>query len=396
MLLLISVALAFLAASTGARLVPDTSSKSPRHDLKGSFRWTSISTNDILDSSSVITTAAANDDVWAISVARGTKLLSGMRSSDASAAALYNLGTTAESPFDGDLHTKLEEWGYADNTPAMQKLHDPECNMASATGHMLSKAFADLGMQTASKGKGGPNTCFQIEHFDGPATIRNEDGSLPEKKEQYYMNCGTKYRVTGAEHTIGVNAASGAIFALNRKGAAKAAQGLWRKKPQVKELPHIRSSSDISWALWVRAVRNTPGARPQDIKYLCNMMIINKETNQLIKRAMQTLTSPLEGPIGWPGHDFSMDTEAGKALLGSPVGRWAGYFLMQHKRQLGGDKYIEKVRVFKSEKEGSWPYFVFYVAGFESTGSVMKGEELKDSKLAKGPARVHRGSRAKL
>lgn len=51
-----------------------------------------------------------------------------------------------------------------------------------------------------------------------------------------------------------------------------------------------------------------------------------------------------------------MDSDAGKALLGSPGERWAGYFLMQHKRQLGGSKFISKIRVFKSEKEGSLPY----------------------------------------
>jgi hypothetical protein len=90
-------------------------------------------------------------------------------------------------------------------------------------------------------------------------------------------------------------------------------------------------------------------------------MIINKETNQHITRALGTLNPPKEDVEVWPGHDFDMKTDAGKALLGSPVGRWAGYFLMQHKRQLGGSKWISKVKVFKSEKGGSWPYFLFYV-----------------------------------
>ena len=92
-------------------------------------------------------------------------------------------------------------------------------------------------------------------------------------------------------------------------------------------------------------------------------MIINKETNQHVNRALQTLSPSKEEVEGRPGHEFSMESKAGKALLGSPVGRWASYFLMQHKRQLGGNKYIEKVRVLESEKEGSWPYFLFYVAG---------------------------------
>lgn len=84
-------------------------------------------------------------------------------------------------------------------------------------------------------------------------------------------------------------------------------------------------------------------------------MVINRETNQHIKKALLELTPPEEDTKGLPGHEWSMDSDAGKALLGAPVGRWAGYFLMQHKRQLDGNKFISKVRVFKSEKEGSWP-----------------------------------------
>lgn len=73
-----------------------------------------------------------------------------------------------------------------------------------------------------------------------------------------------------------------------------------------------------------------------------------------------------------------MDGPAGQALLGSPVGRRAGYFLMRHKRQLGGSRWIEKVRVFKSGKEGSLPYLLFYVNELaEGTKSDNVGGEVK-------------------
>jgi hypothetical protein len=48
-------------------------------------------------------------------------------------------------------------------------------------------------------------------------------------------------------------------------------------------------------------------------------------------------------------------------MPGSPVGRWAGYLLLQHKDQLGGNRYIEKVRLFKPPR-ASLPYLLFYVA----------------------------------
>lgn len=93
------------------------------------------------------------------------------------------------------------------------------------------------------------------------------------------------------------------------------------------------------------------------------MMSINTETNRHIKHALATLNLPREEVERWPGTEFNMDTEAGRALLGSQVGRWAGYFLMQHKQKPGGSKWIEKVILFKSEKDGSLPYLLFIVAG---------------------------------
>ncbi|KAH3906715.1 hypothetical protein HBI56_228980 [Parastagonospora nodorum] len=253
-----------------------------------------------------------------------------MKADNKTAAALFGLGETAESPYDGDLHDTLVAWGYHDNTEAMQKKHDDECD------------------------------CFQIKHFDSPAVMLNEDGSRPEKANQYYKApCGTTMRVKDAAHAVGVNGIGGAVIAMGIVSPAKAAAGLWCRDRKPEELPHIRSFSDISWAFWNRAA----AGNIQGIHYFMATMVINRETNQRINKALSELTPPEEDTKGWQGHEFGMDSDAGKALLGAPVGRWAGYFLIQHKRQLGGNRFISKVRVFKSEKEGSWPYMLFYVDG---------------------------------
>jgi hypothetical protein len=138
---------------------------------------------------------------------------------------------------------------------------------------------------------------------------------------------------------------------------AKAAKSLWRRTPNAEELPHIRSFSDITWAFWNRAA----AGNIQNIKYFFVTTIINTETNRHIRKALKTLTPPKTEADLWPGTDFDMETDAGKALLGSPVGRWVGYFLMQHQRQLDGNKFISKVRLFKSDKPGSLAFFLFYV-----------------------------------
>jgi hypothetical protein len=138
---------------------------------------------------------------------------------------------------------------------------------------------------------------------------------------------------------------------------AKTAKSLWRRIPNAEELPHIRSFSDITWAFWNRAA----AGKIQNIKYFFVTTIINTETNRHIRKALKTLTPPKTEADLWPGTDFDMETDAGKALLGSPVGRWVGYFLMQHQRQLDGNKFISKVRLFKSDKPESLAFFLFYV-----------------------------------
>lgn len=170
-------------------------------------------------------TSWATEDAWTLSVQQGAKLLQGTKADDKAAATLYGLGETVESPYDGDLHDTVVSWGYNDNTAAMQKKHDEECDMGNV--NKLKKCFDELGLGTKSKGQGGSNQCFQIEHFDSPAVILNEDGSRPEKANQYYKApCGTIMRVTDAAHAVGVNGIGGTVIAMNIVSPAKAAAGL--------------------------------------------------------------------------------------------------------------------------------------------------------------------------
>jgi hypothetical protein len=69
------------------------------------------------------------------------------------------------------------------------------------------------------------------------------------------------------------------------------------------------------------------------------------------------------------------------------VGRWAGYLLLQHKDQLGGNRYIEKVRLFKPPG-ASLPYLLFYVAKEPAAGQAslteVEVQAEKDSLLLAG------------
>lgn len=99
---------------------------------------------------------------------------------------------------------------------------------------------------------------------------------------------------------------------MNTVSAAHGAERLWGRKPTADELPAIRSLSDIAWAFWNRGA----AGNLQNIKYFFVTIIINHETNQLIEIAHRKLDPPKSAPGGWPGTEFSMDSEAGQAILG--------------------------------------------------------------------------------
>lgn len=65
---------------------------------------------------------------------------------------------------------------------------------------------------------------------------------------------------------------------------------------------------------------------------MLNSPVENTASQFLIKRALDNKQGALET---WPGMEFNMETDEGKAILGSPNGYGIPYFLITHKNQLG-------------------------------------------------------------
>ncbi|KAI8934288.1 hypothetical protein NX059_009028 [Plenodomus lindquistii] len=294
---------------------------------------------------------------WEKAVNNGRTLYNAMRSKDSIARWFYKdypeFAETVQSPFDGDLREELKMWGYNDNDELSKKI-DKDCDMDAY--HHIKVAFDELGLDTRAKKDGGPNVGFRIDHQDGPAIKRKDDGRLPGDANQYYDVCGKQYRATTGTFEFIVNP-GGMVALMNVRAPSYAAGVEWGHKPTTAELPQIRAISDLAWGMWNRA---GPSDK-KDIKYFMVTQILNPTTRELITAAYKTLDTAQNQDKLWPGVEFSMESEGGQALLGSPVGRWAGYFLMQHKTQLGGNRFISKVRVFKNEESGSLAYLCFYV-----------------------------------
>jgi len=70
-------------------------------------------------------------------------------------------------------------------------------------------------------------------------------------------------------------------------------------------------------------------------------------------------------------YSVKVSLEMTDSVQGSPVGRWAGYFLLQHKNKLGGNRFFSKVRVFLPPG-ASMPYLVFYVDPTPAEHAVVK------------------------
>lgn len=60
---------------------------------------------------------------------------------------------------------------------------------------------------------------------------------------------------------------------------------------------------------------------------------------------------------------------------------------MQHKKQLGGNKFISKVRVFRPD-QGSLPYMLFYADGLEPEPSPSPQEE-SQARATREAADIH-------
>lgn len=84
-----------------------------------------------------------------------------------------------------------------------------------------------------------------------------------------------------------------------------------------------------SWAFWNRAHKDNTGL--DNIQKFHVHCVVNKDTLRLVNMALKTYqvpdgdTRPTRLPK-WPGLVFDIETNEGKAMLGSPNGIAAGYF----------------------------------------------------------------------
>jgi len=194
--------------------------------------------------------------------------------------------------------------------------------------------LAGLDLDTRTIQEHGNNRCLQLEH-GVEVTVD-----------------GTKYTPTIAYFTTVFNPTEGVIIAWGSYGARYQGSKL---KPLITVLPKLRSWSDIAWLQWSEIA----GKNAKNLRYVFHSPVTNTEARWLINRAFQLSGQELKT---WPGVDFDIATDEGKALLSSPNGAGVAYLLFAHKRHLGR-KTISKVTVFADDgkKQPRPPSLVYHI-----------------------------------
>jgi len=145
------------------------------------------------------------------------------------------------------------------------------------------------------------------------------------------------------------------------------------------DLIPIRQWSDVvflDYQTLTRAQQQSPESM-QKLRYVFRLRITNGATLGIIE-AVLGVTSWRETVREWPGDWFGMDTDKGKALLGTPNGRGVAWLLAQHKKQLGR-KVVSGVRVFKHAPGAQpSPSLLFYLEDWKEEcvhhdGAVARG-----------------------
>ncbi|KAF2624314.1 hypothetical protein BU25DRAFT_157490 [Macroventuria anomochaeta] len=259
-----------------------------------------------------------------------------------------------------------------------QNVTDPEDTRVSfllkddrgCPGYGLGAALNDLGLPT--KSSDDPNNGIQVIYVShGDFSLLPTDPGYVSVNGQTYNVGATTYHITGGYYKFGIETSTGAIFGLDLLAPVKAATE--RKPPVPKEgLPALQRFSDVAWLFWAKQT-----ARKNNVRYMFTIAIVNEETQKAIRRALKS-TNATYGP--WPGATFSTDSDEGKVLLGSPNGRAYGYFLSQHKRELGGNMYISKIQVFHGETKPLIPNMVLHVEQPKPTAK-KRGSRKRKAKL---------------
>lgn len=129
------------------------------------------------------------------------------------------------------------------------------------------------------------------------------------------------------------------------------------------EVPPLHHWSDIAYLQWLKTSTSasSPVPLPAPIKFVLRLKIQNVDTYSILNKI--TARHGLTGYPPWPGIVLDIESDEGKAVLGTPNGAGVAWLLIQRKKELG-HKRVEKVTFFCVPSEGEihlWASLLFWI-----------------------------------
>lgn len=259
-------------------------------------------------------------------------------------------------------------WGYK----IIYYLAPPNRNLGAdglpTSSYGIAKALASLGKSDKDRQDGGRIVMCEICHYDPDQLKKNPP--VPINQQTYIRPIGDwaipkdpnapRIRYTGMSSQWGYSVEDGVIINTNIKSVRSAAM---ERNPPVPsdELPSIRTLSDLQFTIWEEAAHQLNDQAVKNLQWYFVASILNPETRQIVKGALIQMNFGHDQPLRpWPGHWVPITLDAGRALLGSPLGKILGYFLVQHKARLG-NMWVDGVVIFRGDTPHGAACLAFHV-----------------------------------
>ncbi|KAL8651349.1 MAG: hypothetical protein Q9226_004743 [Calogaya cf. arnoldii] len=180
----------------------------------------------------------------------------------------------------------------------------------------LNGDFVDKDWQTALNIPARPPNYVATKHSQIVAPFVSATGqNVKDATEGFY-----KLQYIPSTGAIIVLGAFSPDFVVGTDGVAK------DDRPAV--IPQLNRLSDMMWYKWNSLVTD-----PATLRFIGHDNINNKLSKSIIEEILLRTTGNKFAP--WPGNSFGLDTDDGKALLGTPNGIGVAWLLLDRYRDMG-------------------------------------------------------------
>ncbi|KAJ4289103.1 hypothetical protein N0V90_011445 [Kalmusia sp. IMI 367209] len=285
--------------------------------------------------------------MWTTNLCKGTALYNAFFKNDQDAGSIFE--PPRPSAHSGWTADHLPQWGYHGQWHVDQSWRDLGTHGSMSYG--IARALRELEISDEDTDDGGRLRTVAIWH-------RNPYVDTPLEQQSYAGPDGVVRRHTGSLALFAYGITDRVIINLNTRSPQHAAQDVNPPVP-ADQLPHLRSLSDLLWAVW--SAYAGPGNQLNWLKWWFRVTINNVDTRRIIKRVLDSQPRAEDRDLKpFPGIWISTTTEAGRALLGTPLGRSLGYFLVQHKSSLD-NMWVDGAYIFQGDSTWGHACLAFHI-----------------------------------